>query len=600
MLVTLSGSGFADGATVTFGGVSATSVVVASSHYITCQTPTHAAGAVNVVVTNPDAQASNAVVYTYLSATVWWEPDWEKVVIPKIPIDPSTIEPPPPKKIPPPAAPCSMLLSGAVHAGTSGTVYAPVVLSAAGGTAPHYYSLLVGDLPPGLSLKGASITGTPSQEGVYSFVIQLLDSDNCADYGGYTIIIWPAAEDFTPTLYPWEDLDPIYPDPITLDRPITVVPGWPPLPIGTIFPWVVSTAPTSDKGWWNSVDEAFSGAAHVISNAVPRDPRGFVEVVAFATGSSSNLGGFPGVAGTWKNHLIYAKGGYTVGTDLPTIRLFDGTFDREVVSIPKTSAGVVPKAIMSILVSNDTIYLSTFDSGTTSANWSGRVFTLDPDRGTLTPLGDPFPAGHVPYALAWHMGRLWAGTNRGDPTAAGKVYFFRPDIDTTWTEDYDLASSSVAGVASLLPYKGLLYVGTTAAALTFAKVLVRSGVGAYTTSDTGTGGAATAGNAFLALAEFSGKLYSSYFNNDTTKISKIRKFDNSSWSASYTGASGTLVPYLGFPIDGAVLLAIGGGVGFSAALVSTPDGVTWTDRTAFLFQDVTTSTGLPAFGKIVV
>jgi hypothetical protein len=50
--VTIKGSGFLAGATVTFDGIAATNVVVVSSTKITATTPAHAEGAVNVVVTN--------------------------------------------------------------------------------------------------------------------------------------------------------------------------------------------------------------------------------------------------------------------------------------------------------------------------------------------------------------------------------------------------------------------------------------------------------------------------------------------------------------------------------------------------------------------
>ncbi|HEX7152528.1 MAG TPA: carboxypeptidase regulatory-like domain-containing protein [Thermoanaerobaculia bacterium] len=50
--VTIAGSGFNAGATVTFGGTAATNVVVVNATQITARTPAHAAGAVNVVVTN--------------------------------------------------------------------------------------------------------------------------------------------------------------------------------------------------------------------------------------------------------------------------------------------------------------------------------------------------------------------------------------------------------------------------------------------------------------------------------------------------------------------------------------------------------------------
>lgn len=64
----LAGTEFRPGATVTFDGVAATSVVVVSRTRITCVTPAGAAGAVDVVVTNPDGRNSGTGVgaYTYV------------------------------------------------------------------------------------------------------------------------------------------------------------------------------------------------------------------------------------------------------------------------------------------------------------------------------------------------------------------------------------------------------------------------------------------------------------------------------------------------------------------------------------------------------
>lgn len=54
--VVVLGSGFQNGATITFGGVAATSVVFANSGRLNCVVPAHAAGFVDVKVTNPDTQ----------------------------------------------------------------------------------------------------------------------------------------------------------------------------------------------------------------------------------------------------------------------------------------------------------------------------------------------------------------------------------------------------------------------------------------------------------------------------------------------------------------------------------------------------------------
>ncbi|NCC83602.1 MAG: hypothetical protein EOM03_05680, partial [Clostridia bacterium] len=66
--VTITGIGFVEGATVTIGGTTATGVVVSNATTITAITPAHAAGVVDVVVTNPDEQSdtlSNG--FTYVS-----------------------------------------------------------------------------------------------------------------------------------------------------------------------------------------------------------------------------------------------------------------------------------------------------------------------------------------------------------------------------------------------------------------------------------------------------------------------------------------------------------------------------------------------------
>lgn len=55
--VTIAGANFVVGATVRFGGVAATNVIVVSSTSITATTPAHSRGVVNVVVANPDRQS---------------------------------------------------------------------------------------------------------------------------------------------------------------------------------------------------------------------------------------------------------------------------------------------------------------------------------------------------------------------------------------------------------------------------------------------------------------------------------------------------------------------------------------------------------------
>ncbi len=68
--VTITGTGFLAGATVSLGGTPATGVTVVNSTSITATTPAHAAGPVNVIVTNSDTQSGTLTQgFTYTTAS---------------------------------------------------------------------------------------------------------------------------------------------------------------------------------------------------------------------------------------------------------------------------------------------------------------------------------------------------------------------------------------------------------------------------------------------------------------------------------------------------------------------------------------------------
>ena len=107
--VTVSGTGFIAGATVTMGGQACTSVNVVSSSALTCQVPSGTDGAVvDVVVTNPGpTSGTGAQLYTYRSAAQTPTPVF---VVPPGSTTPSTTTPPttsapsttqPPETVPP-------------------------------------------------------------------------------------------------------------------------------------------------------------------------------------------------------------------------------------------------------------------------------------------------------------------------------------------------------------------------------------------------------------------------------------------------------------------------------------------------------------------
>jgi len=326
------------------------------------------------------------------------------------------------------------------------------------------------------------------------------------------------------------------------------------------------------------------------------DPRDWSHLPDWAASGRTMLGGSPGAAAVHDNRLLYPDNLYTVSTDQPAVRTFDGISDRELNRIPITTASVIPKAVMSMFVANNTIYLSTYDVGTTSTTWAGRVFTIDPISSDLVPQGDEvFAAGQMPYAFAWHLGRIWVGTNRGDDgTAVGRIYWLRPGIDTVWTLDKTLTNGSVT---SMHEYGGKLYVGIMREAAAFAEVLVRApDTGVYSSALTATGGAAIANNAFLAMEVLDNNLYASYWNNDTTAISKVYKFDGTSWTTSLSLSGATARPFMALAVDLTYMYAIGGAKDVSPLLYRLT-GVTWENLTAFI--DVAYEL-VPAFGRVIV
>ena len=84
-IVLISGSGFAAGAAVTFGGLPATSVTVVNANSLTAKPPAHAVGAVTVSVTNPNAKVGSlASGYKYLMASGTFSINYIPITVPDV------------------------------------------------------------------------------------------------------------------------------------------------------------------------------------------------------------------------------------------------------------------------------------------------------------------------------------------------------------------------------------------------------------------------------------------------------------------------------------------------------------------------------------
>lgn len=335
--------------------------------------------------------------------------------------------------------------------------------------------------------------------------------------------------------------------------------------------------------------------------SAPLAPRDYAKL-AFAPTSTNAYGGSPGCGVVVNNTLIYPYGSYTVDTDAPQIRIFDGTTDHLLAYVPDVLATTptVCKAVISMIAANGVIYFSTLDTGASHSDWAGRVFELNPDSGDITVLGSSFSGGNLPYALAWHMGRLFVGTNSGAMADGYNVYFYRPGIDTSWTLDVTFGGGSAfSGITSMTSYKGQLFAGTAVGStggIRQALVLTRDSTGTYTSTNASGDSGATVDtdSAFVSLCEFGGNLYAGYFGGVSgTKKALIRKWNGSSWSTVYTGSSTTIIPFVQMFVDTptSTMYVIGGGPSGlttkQAVLLSTTDGSSYTNLSAQLIGSAT-------------
>lgn len=373
--------------------------------------------------------------------------------------------------------------------------------------------------------------------------------------------------------------------------------SWSANPPGPIF--TVDTQPGTGGafinpdtgGWWHSSDGFFSGADLIQAPRTPKHPRAWDKLAPFTSNNAGVLGGTPSVTATVNNHFIYAGDDYIQNTDFPPIRIFDGLSDRLMATVPSPVSGTPPNCIMTMFQNGTDIYISTLDTGSSASNFTGTVWQFDPLTLLFTKLGAQFTGGEVPYALAWHMDRLWCGTNKGNGTA-GNVYFFRPGIDTVWTLDHALSGDTLGGVACMQSYLGKLYVGSDNASAA-AKVIVRSADGTYAASKTG--GFAGTYNGFLSMSVYNNNLLTGYWDNGPNAL--IYRFDGTSWVIAYTGALGTIRPFNTQFQWNQNLYFVGGGKSLGACLINTIDGITYLDLTPELSGGVALETTLAIVGR---
>ena len=76
----------------------------------------------------------------------------------------------------------------ALPAGTTGVAY-NAALTANGATAPVQWSVTTGTLPAGLTLGDGALSGTPTQQGTFTFTVQAIDKNGASGATSYTVTV---------------------------------------------------------------------------------------------------------------------------------------------------------------------------------------------------------------------------------------------------------------------------------------------------------------------------------------------------------------------------------------------------------------------------
>ena len=268
--------------------------------------------------------------------------------------------------------------------------------------------------------------------------------------------------------------------------------------------------------------------------ATPLDPAFYGRIV-----STETLLIYPG------NHVNYPTASHTA----PSIRVFDGTVDRQVALVPNNiSESATGNAIYvyDMIKSGDYVYFIVHD-GTTGSSFRSRVLRMNLSTYGITQVGEKFGPGtgelgsgtRWALSLAFHNGFLFVGTGFGSSGTGvtPTIYRIRPDLETTWTLDGTFAAEE--SIMSLASYNGRLFAGTMIDSAAVGRLLVRSVAGVWAES-TNTGGAPTGlGNGWTGLTVFGTNLYACRLHlQGASSATSIHRFDDTTWTNVFTIQSG--------------------------------------------------------------
>lgn len=266
-----------------------------------------------------------------------------------------------------------------------------------------------------------------------------------------------------------------------------------------------------------------------------------------------------------------------------------------------TMGSHVQPTIVSIIGANDnTIFFSVIDVGHTSGaenlggsgiNTDGtdysRIFRYTPSDHHLVEvqLAGGGLWSMLGYALAWWNDRLWFG---GFTPTGGAVQWINPNVDTAPTMRLGSTFPDSLRVTTLTPHDGYLFVGfqnrirVGDPAISYAAMYRMSADPqdlAFNIFYPSGGAAAQQNNGWVSAAVFLGELYASWVNPGS--YCRIYKYNRTTggWAAVWSDSGAY---HLQLKVDGSILYAYGHAGTSNPIMLTTTDGVTFTDKTTTL------------------
>ncbi len=368
------------------------------------------------------------------------------------------------------------------------------------------------------------------------------------------------------------------------------------------------TGAPSDSGGagWFVTSKNLTQATTTVTTPGFGGPYGYPAVAPF-----DELWGTPGCVLNGKLYYAGNHGSQVTGSASP-IRINTGATDSLFTTIPvstdgrafvnyPTLSGAKRQAIVAMRAGSDgNIYIAVKDKfyGQNTNGNAGRVFRLSPTTGALTQmLSEPTM---LPYCVEYFDGHVFQGSYIPQAVANQLVTVVATSSDELHAVvDRSFGSTDASMISCMTVWKNTLVVGVgcyqtgsgveSGSYLATIHLRFQGGSLGDTANwnainfDTARTGRGVNGNVVVSSIVFNGDLYVSWYSpGGAGRVYRFTCVDDTLTSSSALVDTLVLNSNRAFTlfVDDGVLYAVGGSIGVSSKVFVTPDGTTWTDKSA--------------------